>query len=172
MASASDRFILSPDQINAYLIRICHPKPSPEEGSSNVYGLGLLTSLQRQHLAYVPFENLSIHYSTDHAITLDPKELYTKIVTRRRGGYCMENNLLFRILLRSLGFTVYSVGGRVSNDVMNLPGGGFSGWYVDTPPSFFSSSSSSGRRYHVKSSPTCSALNNGFTHQTGAPLFL
>lgn len=134
MTSAPNRFILSPDQIDAYLVRIRHSKPSLEE-STNDYGLGLLASLQRQHLASVPFENLSIHYSTDHAITLDPGELYTKIVTRRRGGYCMENNLLFGILLRSLGFTVYSVGGRVSYDVMHLPGGGYSGWYVDaTPP--------------------------------------
>lgn len=134
MTSAPNRFILSPDQIDAYLVRIRHPKPSLEE-STNDYGLGLLASLQRQHLASVPFENLSIHYSTDPAITLDPGELYTKIVTRRRGGYCMENNLLFGILLRSLGFTVYSVGGRVSYEVMHLPGGGYSGWYVDaTPP--------------------------------------
>lgn len=126
----STSFILSPDQINAYLVRIGHPKPNPEDASSaNNYGLGLLASLQRQHLASVPFENLSVHYSAnDYTVSLDPEEVYTKIVTRRRGGYCMENNLLFGILLRSFGFTVYSAGGRVSNDVMHLPGGGFSGW--------------------------------------------
>lgn len=126
----STRFILSPDQINAYLVRIGHSKPNPEDASSaNNYGLGLLASLQRQHLASVPFENLSVHYSdNNYTVSLDPEEVYTKIVTRRRGGYCMENNLLFGILLRSFGFTVYSAGGRVSNDVMHLPGGGFSGW--------------------------------------------
>lgn len=127
----SSRFILSPDQINAYLVRIGHPEPNPEDASSanNNYGLGLLASLQRQHLASVPFENLSVHYSpNDYTVSLDPEEVYAKIVTRRRGGYCMENNLLFGILLRSFGFTVYSAGGRVSHDVMHLPGGGFSGW--------------------------------------------
>lgn len=137
MASANPtRFTLSPDQVRAYLIRIGHSKPNPEDVSSaNNYGLGLLASLQRQHLASVPFENLSVHYSAnDHIVSLDPEEVYAKIVTRRRGGYCMENNLLFGILLRSFGFTVYSTGGRVSNDVMHLPGGGYSGWYVATPP--------------------------------------
>lgn len=133
MASDSNRFTLSPEQINAYLIRIGHPKPSPLESSKD-YGLGLLASLQRQHLASVPFENLSIHYSTNHAVTLDPEEVYSKIVTRRRGGYCMEINLLFGILLRSFGFTLYSVGGRVSYDVMHIPGGGYAGWYVDASP--------------------------------------
>lgn len=133
MATTSNRFILSPDQINAYLIRIRHPKPSPGDASSPTKAPGLLASLQRQHLASVPFENLSIHYSVEHAITLDPEELYTKIVMRRRGGYCMENNLLFGNLLRGFGFTVYSVGGRVSNDVLNLPDGGYGGWYVTLP---------------------------------------
>lgn len=159
MASDSNRFTLSPEQINAYLIRIRHPKPSPKELSKD-YGLGLLDSLQRQHLASVPFENLSIHYSTDHAVTLDPEEVYSKIVTRRRGGYCLENNLLFGILLRSFGFTLVSVGARVSYDVMHVPGGGYTGWYVDACPpplSFYSSSSSSSKRprYHLKSRPTC-----------------
>lgn len=124
------RFILSPDQINAYLVRIGHPEPNPEDASSpNNYGLGLLASLQRQHLASVPFENLSVHYSAnnDYTVSLDPKEVYAKIVTRRRGGYCLENNLLFGILLRSFGFNVYSAGGRVDNE-RHFPGGGFSGW--------------------------------------------
>lgn len=207
MASTSNsRFILSPEQLKAYLIRIHHPKPSSPEDSisnghdddhddnnnghnnnnNNTVGLGLLTSLQRQHLAFIPFENLSVHYSStdDHdAVTLDPEKVYTKIVTRQRGGYCMENNLLFGILLRTLGFTVYSVGGRVSHDVMNVPDGGYGGWYVPRPllPSSSSFSSSPPRPhrdpgYLVKSSsPTYSAFNiirfyslNG----GGAPLFV
>lgn len=126
----SEGFTLNPEQINAYLVRIGHPKPNLEDASSaNHYGLGLLASLQRQHLASVPFENLSVHFSAnDYSVSLDPEEVYAKIVTRRRGGYCVENNLLFGILLRSFGFTVYSTAGRVSNDVMHIPGGGFSGW--------------------------------------------
>lgn len=126
----SAHFILNPEQVNAYLVRIGHPKPNPEDSSSaNHYGLGLLASLQRQQLASVPFENLSLHYSGhDYSVSLDPEAVYAKIVTRRRGGYCMENNLLFRILLRSFGFTVYSTAARISDDVAHVPGGGFSGW--------------------------------------------
>lgn len=62
----SARFILNPEQINAYFVRIGHPKPNPEDASSpNNNGLGLLVSLQRQHFASVPFENLSVHYSAN-----------------------------------------------------------------------------------------------------------
>ena len=79
-------------------------------------GLKLLSALQRHHLANVPFENLELHYSPTKVINTDAELLFQKIVTQNtgRGGYCMENNLFFGTLLRSLGFCVMSTGGRVN----------------------------------------------------------
>lgn len=82
-------------------------------------GLELLSALQRHHLANVPFENLELHYSPTKVINTDPELLFQKIVTQNtgRGGYCMENNLFFGTLLRTLGFSVMSTGGRVNTAV-------------------------------------------------------
>ena len=82
-------------------------------------GLELLSTLQRHHLANVPFENLELHYSPTKVINTDPELLFHKIVTQNtgRGGYCMENNLFFGTLLRTLGFSVMSTGGRVNTAV-------------------------------------------------------
>jgi arylamine N-acetyltransferase len=85
--------------------------------------LGCLTALQHHHMARVPFESLSLHYSRHRLLSLDPKDLFSKVVDRGRGGYCMEVNTFFAVVLRSLGFTLYSVGGRVYG-----PGVGYKGW--------------------------------------------
>ena len=83
----------------------CHANPGT--------ALQVLTYLQKHHLAKVPFENLSLHYSPHHSVNLHPDILYDKIVKKGRGGYCMENNCFFGTVLRSLGFTVYGAGARV-----------------------------------------------------------
>jgi len=79
-------------------------------------GLALLTSLQKHHITSIPFENLALHYSPTKTIHPDPTLLFDKIITQAtgRGGYCMENNLFFATLLRSLGFRVMSTGARVN----------------------------------------------------------
>lgn len=41
--------------------------------------------------------------------------MYEKMVERRLDGYCMENTGLFFIVLRSLGYSIYATGGRVSH---------------------------------------------------------
>ena len=63
-----------------------------------------LRALHLAHLRNVPFENLSIH--AGEPIVLDDEALFTKIVERRRGGFCYEANGLFAALLRALGFDV------------------------------------------------------------------
>lgn len=63
-----------------------------------------LRALQVAHLLTVPFENLSIH--AGEPILLEEDALFTKIVDRRRGGFCYEVNGLFAGLLRALGFDV------------------------------------------------------------------
>lgn len=64
------------------------------------------------HLTHIPFENLE--ECVDHACPkLGIPDLFDKIVTRRRGGYCFELNGLFYALLKDLGFSVYPVACRI-----------------------------------------------------------
>ena len=78
-----------------------------------------LRNLQVAHLLNVPFENLSIH--AHEPIVLNDEALFSKIVERRRGGFCYECNGLFAALLRELGFDVSMLSGEVANE-----SGGFS----------------------------------------------
>jgi len=73
-----------------------------------------LRNLHRQHLFTVPFENLDIPLGTP--IDLDLAQIYEKIVTRRRGGFCYELNGLFGELLRTLGFQVHMLSARVRRE--------------------------------------------------------
>ena len=73
--------------------------------------LEVLSTLQRLYLMHVPFENLDIHNNTK----IDLTNLFDKIVTRKRGGFCYELNGLFYDLLKAIGFTVKMVSARVYN---------------------------------------------------------
>jgi N-hydroxyarylamine O-acetyltransferase len=91
---------------NAYLERI------------NYYGslapsAETLRGLQLAHLLAVPFENLSIH--AKQPIVLADEALFTKIIERRRGGFCYECNGLFASLLRAVGFEVAMLSAEVAN---------------------------------------------------------
>ncbi|MFO0767878.1 MAG: arylamine N-acetyltransferase [Nitrospiraceae bacterium] len=70
-----------------------------------------LLGLHRAHVLTVPFENLNIHLG--QPVSLDPDDLFRKIVHRRRGGYCFELNGLFALLLEDLGFSVTRLAARV-----------------------------------------------------------
>lgn len=80
-------------------------------------GLSYLTALQQASILHIPFENLELHYSAHNTISIEPSVIFAKIVTQNtgRGGYCMENNMLFATFLRSLGFNIYMTGGKVSD---------------------------------------------------------
>lgn len=73
--------------------------------------LATLRGLHFAHAHNVPFENLDIHLG--QAISLQPADLFTKIVTRKRGGYCYEVNSFFAMILRSFGFQVHGLLARV-----------------------------------------------------------
>ena len=88
--------------IKRYLERIAYVGPTSPT-------LEVLSSLQMLHLLNVPFENLDIHRKTK----IDLTNLFDKIVTRRRGGFCYELNGLFYELLIQIGFTVKMVSARV-----------------------------------------------------------
>ena len=136
----SHRKIYTPEQIQLYYDRIQLPHSYRNEIDSQKArtqeGLKFLTVLKKYQLAAVPFENLELHYSFHHTITLDPDHLFEKIVGRQagRGGYCMENNCLFGTVLRSLGYDVFSIGARVNTAIesvaanKNRKGPKYHGW--------------------------------------------
>lgn len=102
---------------------VCDGVEEQQQQQQQQQRLALLTALQRYHLAAVPFENLYIHYTPAHAVSIDPEALFDKVVGRGGGfgGYCMENSGLFGVVLRSLGYDVYPVSGRVSNEMSPAP---------------------------------------------------
>lgn len=64
-----------------------------------------LPTLRVLHLAHatsIPFENLDIQMGLP--IRLDLASLQDKLVRRRRGGYCFEQNTLFMAALQAAGF--------------------------------------------------------------------
>ncbi|TAQ88364.1 hypothetical protein B7494_g3299 [Chlorociboria aeruginascens] len=98
--------------------------------ASPALDLSLLTALHTHQIAAVPYENLTLHYSSHHTVSLDPQSLFKKIVTdkRGRGGYCMENSILFNHILRAYGFDVYVTGVRTRPRVDGVPEGKYIGW--------------------------------------------
>jgi N-hydroxyarylamine O-acetyltransferase len=88
---------------SAYLRRINYVGPTTPSAET-------LRGLQLAHLLAVPFENLDI--ALRRPIVLDETRLFSKIVDRRRGGFCYELNSLFAALLRELGFKVTMLSGR------------------------------------------------------------
>ncbi|KAI9877940.1 MAG: N-terminal acetyltransferase [Pleopsidium flavum] len=136
MADLSHRAKYTEDQLFRYLDHInLHELHGPQADTFSqikekiaTNPLKWLTTLQKHQTATVPFENLALHYSTHHSITLDPEYLFAKVVGRGRGGYCMENNCFFGTVLRTLGYRVVSVGARVSNATNGRAGGGYTGF--------------------------------------------
>ncbi|KAG8666856.1 hypothetical protein FPOAC2_11991 [Fusarium poae] len=90
---------------------------------SNENQLEFLFALTKHQILTVPFENLTLHYSWHRTIDVNADHLFTKIVTEKRGGYCMENNSFFHTVLVSLGFEVYMVAARVFSPDVKRYGG-------------------------------------------------
>ncbi|GAB7352184.1 hypothetical protein MBLNU459_g2663t1 [Dothideomycetes sp. NU459] len=140
----SVRYTYTKPQLLQYFARISLPArhrespilSNPSLARTIEHGLPLLAALQRYQLCAVPFENLELHYSSHHTISLDPGHLFHKIVERNagRGGYCMENSCLLGTVLHSLGYDVVATGARVNEAVQPMaakkdwPGPRYSGW--------------------------------------------
>lgn len=99
-------------RIQAYLDRIGFVGEVDRNAST-------LAALQECHLHAVPYENLDILRGIPLSLEID--DLFDKIVTRRRGGFCFELNALFGWLLQELGFTVTSLFARFWRDEPNPP---------------------------------------------------
>jgi N-hydroxyarylamine O-acetyltransferase len=97
-----------------------------------------LHALHLAHVLTVPFENLDNFLG--RPVSLEPADLFAKIVTAKRGGYCFELNGLFSLLLEAVGFSVTRLIARVrygskppyprSHQVLMVKAGG-EPWLVD-----------------------------------------
>jgi N-hydroxyarylamine O-acetyltransferase len=73
--------------------------------------LPTLRALHRAHIDAIPFENLDIQMGG--GVDLEPAALQAALVGRRRGGYCFQQNGLFRLVLQAAGFAVTAGEARV-----------------------------------------------------------
>ena len=91
-------------RLNKYLKRIGYDKGIEP-------GLKTLAALQAAHLSAIPFEG--IDPLLGRPVKLDLASLQAKLVDSHRGGYCFEQNALFKAALEAIGFAVTGLGGRV-----------------------------------------------------------
>lgn len=71
----------------------------------------VLRALHALHPAAIPFENIDVLLG--RPIDLAPAAVDAKLIAGRRGGYCYEQNGLFKRVLATLGFTVEGLAARV-----------------------------------------------------------
>ena len=88
----------------AYFDRIGYDGPS--EASARV-----LRDLHALHIASIVFEDIDVQL--DRGIDIAPAAVDAKLIAARRGGYCYEQNGLFKRVLEALGFEVEGLLGRV-----------------------------------------------------------
>ncbi|EPF16897.1 N-hydroxyarylamine O-acetyltransferase [Cedecea davisae] len=73
--------------------------------------LETLRALHLAHTCAIPFENLDVLLG--RTIQVDEDSVFEKLVIAGRGGWCFEQNGLFRNVLAELGFEVENLSGRV-----------------------------------------------------------
>jgi N-hydroxyarylamine O-acetyltransferase len=78
--------------LDAYLARI------------GLQGRPSIAEVHRAQVTSIPFENLDPHCGIPVSLALE--DLERKLVSRRRGGYCFEVNLLLKAALEALGAEV------------------------------------------------------------------
>lgn len=98
---------LTPYQIDLYLERIGLARPEKPD-------LAALTALHRAHLMAFTWEALDPFMGWPSSI--DPQAIFTKMVPRKRGGWCYEMNGLFGAALEGLGFRVTRLCGGVNRE--------------------------------------------------------
>jgi len=99
--------------VDRYLERIGMQRP---KSLNKAY----LDELVLAHQCTVPFENLDI-YELHKPISIIPRDLFDKVVVRKRGGYCFELNGVFVLLLQALGYDAYSCPCRGARPGVTVP---------------------------------------------------
>src|SRR5262249_51271967 len=85
---------------------------------SNSPTLETLRGLHLHHALAIPFENLNPLLGWP--VQLDSVSLQHKLIEQGRGGYCYEQNMLFKHALEAIGFKVTGLAARVC---WNIPEG-------------------------------------------------
>lgn len=75
-----------------------------------------LYRIHRAHAFSVPFENLGVQLQ--EGVSRDIEAIFEKIVLRRRGGWCYENNGLLAAALEAVGFQVERLSAAVWRDAL------------------------------------------------------
>ncbi|THA57177.1 arylamine N-acetyltransferase [Streptomyces sp. A1136] len=98
--------------LDAYLARIGIGRGGTRGGEERELrpDLATLYAVHRAHIAAIPFESLDV--TLGRPVALDVKSLQDKLVHRRRGGYCYEQNSLLAAALQRIGFEVSGRGAR------------------------------------------------------------
>ncbi|OAL36378.1 hypothetical protein AYO20_04274 [Fonsecaea nubica] len=131
---SSSRPIYTREQLSTYVSTCIAPSKdytlATLESEIKTDPLAALSTLQLRQMAFNPWGNVALHYSWHRVLSLDHEALYHKLVERRLGGYCMENNAFFSTILRSLGYQLYVTGARVSLALSgdSVDPDGFAGW--------------------------------------------
>ena len=100
---------LSDEMVQQYMARIgfgAHPAATEEN----------LFNLQLVHMQIIPYDNMDCHMKRS-IIVDDMHSIFSKLVTRRRGGYCYEHNQLFTHILLALGYDATLLHSRVLVDL-------------------------------------------------------
>ena len=95
-------------ELSAYFDRIGYSGPTTPDFAT-------LDAVMRAHIAAVPFENLDVQL--ENPVTTDLPAIFAKLVGRRRGGWCYENNGLLGWALGELGFAVRRISAGVMRSV-------------------------------------------------------
>ena len=90
--------------LDAYLRRINY-------AGSIAPTLETLQAIHRLHVNAIPFENLDP--LMERPVRLQLSDIEQKLLLERRGGYCLEHNLLLKANLESMDYAVTAVGAGV-----------------------------------------------------------
>lgn len=102
--SAAGYLVSDEANLDAYLKRINY-------AGSIAPTLDTLQMLHRLHPVAIPFENLDP--LMERPVRLQLSDIEQKLLNERRGGYCLEHNLLFKAVLESMDFKVTTLGAGV-----------------------------------------------------------
>ena len=88
-------------------------------GMPVAHTVSFLGTVQTACVLTVPYENLDI--LRGKPISLEAEDIYRKIVTEHRGGYCFELNALLHAMLAEMGFPVRSRFARYLRGESSIP---------------------------------------------------
>ena len=97
-----------------YFLRLGIKMPDPLRADAE-----LLKELHYAHCTHIPVENADIIRNIP--LSLDPVDIYRKVIDGRRGGNSFELNCLFGWLLRELGYSVSDFSARYLRGTVTYP---------------------------------------------------